>query len=246
MTWSAAGRSGLPLHAVLQRHHRRGAGRALGRRRRRSSTPRCVRAARRATARLRFVAAQPAGRRRRWPAWCWRSRACWRSPSTRRRSTSAFLALSLERRQGAPARGHPGAARRRALDGDPRPHRGARRWRLPSSAVGPRLTLLTLWVAPTLVASVICVARRRAAADRRPVAVVDRVRRRGAPGAPRRRLVSPRHDCGAHLRPVRHVPRAGGAALPVAELLRRARHRAPDHDLRRRGAEPLGDACSSG
>ena len=214
-----------------------------GPRRRRSSTPRCGRAARRARRALRFVGLNLlAGVA--WPVWSWRSRACWRSPSTRRRWTCG-ISRSIpgtapgscgwraswrctSRRSGR----RPSSSSRRAASGACRRPRSA-----------PRLTLLTLWVAPTLVAGAIS----SLAGWPLPIVglLLSSIACAVAALLARRVVVWYRHATIAAriFAPVRHVSRAGGAALSVAQLLRRARHRAPDHDLRRRGAEPLGDAA---
>ena len=229
-------------HPLVLRHHGCGVGCALGLASDApphggASTPRAARGA-------------PVLRRdehRRW------SGDGWSHPGVRARARDrggsgdggcpALLAVPLERRQGAAARRHSRPQRGRTLGGHVGPHRRARR--LASALAGAR-------DAPDAAAPVGGADRRRrcgrdragvAAADRRAAAVSRRLLRGGAARPPRRGLVPPRYDCRPHFRFVRDVPRAGGAALSVAELLCRARHSAPHHHLRRGSAEPFGDAA---
>jgi hypothetical protein len=113
-------------------------------------------------------------------------------------------------------------------------------WRLPSGAIGMRLTLLLLWVVPSLVAGVFAMV---SGWHRRAAAVGPRVRGGGTTRSPRGGLVPPRYDCRPHLRSLRELPRSRGAALPGAQFLCRARDPATDHELRRGGAESLGGAA---
>ena len=121
--------------------------------------------------------------------------------------------------------------------------RGA--WRLPSRQLAPRLTLLALWVLPTLVAAAL------ASMSGWLLPIVGLFVSAVACGVTallaRRLVVWYRHATIAARIFGLFVTFLVPAVLlyPSAQLFRRARHSAAHHDIRRRGAEPLCHALRS-